>query len=252
MKKLLVLTIFAVTSCVSSGKYKDLEAQHSLTSNELAQAKQKASDQDAIIASLESKLGKTSSEKKGLETSVADMKKALDEMALRKKESDARIAEYASMTKKFSALIDSGKLAIKMQRGRMVVALSTDILFPSGSATLNAAGKSSLAEVAKVLASLKDKEFQIEGHTDDVPIKTAKYPSNWELASARAMTVFSTLVEEGMAEDRLSIASYGPTKPVGDNTTDVGKKSNRRIEIVVVPDLSSLPGTKELEKISGQ
>jgi chemotaxis protein MotB len=81
-----------------------------------------------------------------------------------------------------------------------------------------------------------------------VPIKTEKYPSNWELASARALTVVRTMIGAGMPATRVSAASYGEFKPVAANDGADGKKANRRIEIVVVPDLSNLPGFEELKQ----
>jgi chemotaxis protein MotB len=82
-----------------------------------------------------------------------------------------------------------------------------------------------------------------------VGIKTAQYPSNWELAAARALTVVKTMVEAGLPADRISAASFGEFKPFKPNDTAEGKAANRRIEIVVVPDLSSLPGFDELKKV---
>ena len=100
-----------------------------------------------------------------------------------------------------------------------------------------------------MLAEIPGRKFQVEGHTDNVGIKTAQYPSNWELAAARALTVVKTMVEAGLPADRISAASFGEFKPVKANDTNEGKAANRRIEIVVVPDLSSLPGFDELKKI---
>jgi chemotaxis protein MotB len=131
----------------------------------------------------------------------------------------------------------------------MVVNLSSDILFPSGSAAVSKDGKAALVEVAQVLAQIPDRKFQVEGHTDNVPIKTDAFPSNWELASARALVVTKTLVDAGLPASRVSAASFGDTKPSASNGTQEGRAQNRRIEIVVVPDLSSLPGFEELQRL---
>ena len=98
--------------------------------------------------------------------------------------------------------------------------------------------------------NVPDKDFQIEGHTDDVPISTKKYPSNWYLASARALGVVEHLIAAGMSPDHISAASYGDERPFASNETPEGKASNRRIEIVVMPDLSGLPGYDELTGIA--
>lgn len=187
-----------------------------------------------------------------LKGSVDDMKSALAELEERRAVAEQRIAEYQSLLVRFKKLIDAGKLRVKIVDGRMVVALATDILFGSGSAELSPDGAAALGEVAQVLATIPERKYQVEGHTDNVPIKTDKYPSNWELASARALTVVRTMIGAGMPADRVSAASYGEFKPAVPNDSPEGKSSNRRIEIVVVPDLSDLPGFDELKRASAQ
>ncbi|HWV56544.1 MAG TPA: OmpA family protein, partial [Longimicrobiales bacterium] len=96
---------------------------------------------------------------------------------------------YEDVLYQFRSLIDAGRLSVEIVRGRMVIQLPQDILFASGSATLSAEGRQTLREVGDVLAGIGDRSFQIEGHTDNVPIATERFPSNWELSSARAMSV---------------------------------------------------------------
>jgi len=183
-----------------------------------------------------------------LRQSAADMKKALAELTMRRTEAEARVKQFKDLLTRFKTLIDAGKLKVKITDGRMVLELPTDVLFASGSAKLSKDGETAVQEVVAVLNTLPKKRlFQVEGHTDNVPIKTAKFPSNWQLAAARALNVVQTMVGAGMAGDRVSAASFGEHRPVAKNDTDAGKTSNRRIEIVVVPDLSSLPGFNELQ-----
>lgn len=184
-----------------------------------------------------------------LKSSVQEMEQALVELAERKAAADARVAEYRDLLSRFQALIDAGKLKVKIVDGRLVVELATDVLFASGSSNLSKEGKAALIEVSGVLASLPGRRYQVEGHTDNDPISTAQYPSNWELASARAIVVTRTLVDAGLPADRVSAASYGEYRPVASNETKEGKAANRRIEIVVVPDLSTLPGFEELQQL---
>lgn len=184
-----------------------------------------------------------------LKSSVQEMEQALVELAERKAAADARVAEYRDLLSRFQALIDAGKLKVKIVDGRLVVELATDVLFASGSSNLSKEGKTALIEVSGVLASLPGRRYQVEGHTDNDPISTAQYPSNWELASARAIVVTRTLVDAGLPADRVSAASYGEYRPVASNETKEGKAANRRIEIVVVPDLSTLPGFEELQQL---
>ncbi len=202
-------------------------------------------------ADLESEREKTAamlSDRGRLREEVAAMKTALAELQERKRQAEARVAAYKDLVARFQSLIDAGTLNVKIVDGRMVVVLATDILFASGSADLSDDGKAALTTVSEVLASIADRQYQVEGHTDDVPIKTSRYPSNWYLAAARAIGVVDHMIATGMPAARISAASYGQTRPVAANDTPENKASNRRIEIVVVPDLSDLPGYDELQQ----
>ncbi len=184
-----------------------------------------------------------------LKTSVEEIKAALAELAERKAQADERVAAYRDMLSRFQKLIDAGRLKVKIVNGRMVVELATDVLFASGKSDLSDGGKTALAEVGAVLKDIPERSFQVEGHTDNDPIKTAQFPSNWELGSARAVTVVRALIEAGVSPERVSAASFSEFHPVAGNDSAEGKAANRRIEIVVVPDLSQLPGFDELNAI---
>ncbi len=222
---------------------RELEAQIASLKAELAQAL------DARAA-LERDKAAMLSDTQQLQSSIDEMQHALVELSKRKAEADARIAEFKGLLARFQTLIDAGKLKVEIVDGRMVVVLASDVLFASGSANLSREGRAAIGEVAALLADIPDRKFQIEGHTDNVPIRTATYPSNWELASARALTVLKTMLEADMPADRISAASYGDSKPARDNETPEGKAANRRIEIVVTPDLSTLPGFDELNRVA--
>ncbi len=109
-------------------------------------------------------------------------------------------------------------------------------------------GAETIREIAALLGRRIDREFQVQGHTDDDPIATDEFPSNWHLGAARALNVVRFMVDSGMSASRLSAATYGEHAPLADNDSDAHKAANRRIEIVFVPDLSDLPGHEELLK----
>jgi len=150
---------------------------------------------------------------------------------------------YEEVLNRFRSLIDAGRLSVSISRGRMVINLPQDILFASGSADLGADGRRTLGEVAEVLAEFTDRSFQVEGHTDDRPISTSQFPSNWELSAARALSVVKVLVAQGVPAENLSGAGYGEYHPVAVNETVEGRRLNRRIEIVMLPNLDVIAET---------
>ncbi len=243
----LILIALSLGACVSKSKHEsamqDRDAQIQALQTQLSQ-------KDQALKGTEEKLIAAAKDKGQLKSTVEEMKKAMDEMAARRAEQQKRINEFKDLTSRFKALTDAGTLQVKIIDGRMIVSLGSDVLFPSGSARLSADGLTAIKEVSTKLNEIPNKKYQIEGHTDNVPIATAVFPSNWELASARALSVVKTMIDNGMSSQRISAASYGDTQPVQSNETPEGKAANRRIEIVIVPDLSALPGYDELQRLS--
>jgi chemotaxis protein MotB len=202
-----------------------------------------AAQRDARAAELANAMA----DQAALADSIEAMTRALAEANERELAAQHRVHEFKQLLARFQQLIDAGKLRIKIVDGRMVLELPTDILFGSGSATLSPEGDSAIREVGAVLAEMTGRSFQVEGHTDNVPIETRRFADNWALAAGRALGVRATLEAAGMKPAQLSAASFGETRPVADNATEAGRAANRRIEIVLVPDLSALPGAEELE-----
>jgi len=234
---------FLLSGCVTSGTHENLQKDHDAMQEENVRLKADLIAAGGRISTLDKSLESTSSERDR-------MAKALAESNLRQAEVDKRMAEYRDLVGKFKEMIDSKTLLVKIDKGRMVVGMATDILFPSGSAKLSKPGKTAVANVGRLLASIEGREFQIEGHTDNVPIGSAGFSSNWDLASQRAINVLTVMKEAGVPANRLSAASFGETRPVAPNDNAAGRAANRRIEIVVVPDLSGLPGFDELNRMS--
>lgn len=242
----------SLAACVSNGTHEQLQKRYDSLEKDQERAKAKISELEAIIAQLEQDLGKASANKKTMSASIQHMKDALKEASARKKEVEKRLDEFRKLISRFKTLTEAGELSIQIKDGRMVVVLPSDVLFKSGSSRLSDKGTETIKKVSELLVSIGDKQFQVEGHTDNVPIRSKKYPSNWELASARALTVLKIMVGAGMPENRISAASFGDTKPVASNDSKAGRSLNRRIDIVVIPDLSLLPGYDELQKYSKQ
>ncbi|MBW2731498.1 MAG: OmpA family protein [Deltaproteobacteria bacterium] len=152
-----------------------------------------------------------------------------------------RAAMYQKLVASFQKMIDSGKLKVGIRNGRMVVQLSDKILFDSGKAKLKKEGSAALLDIANVLKSIANRNFQVAGHTDNIPIKTRRFKSNWELSTARAVQVVKFMASNGMDPKRISAAGYAENDPVADNAADEGRKQNRRIEITLMPSIDELP-----------
>lgn len=126
------------------------------------------------------------------------------------------------------------ELALEGDRG-LVIRMKDSVLFDSGQAELKPAAKTVLDKLAETVKGLPN-QIRIEGHTDDRPIHTPQYPSNWELSTARATNVIRYLIERcGLSPKRLSAAGYGEYRPVADNSSEAGRARNRRVDIVLLP-----------------
>jgi chemotaxis protein MotB len=183
-----------------------------------------------------------------LAAGMDNLQKRLDELEKQKKIAEARAAMFRSLVDKLRAMVDAGQIKVTVRNGRMLLVLPNDILFDSGKTELKPEGKDAIGKVAKVLAGM-DRHFLVAGHTDNLPIKTKKFQSNWELSTQRAVEVVRLLVDNGMKPSQVGAAGYAEYDPAADNGTEAGQKQNRRIEIVVEPNLSELPS---LEGISGK
>lgn len=172
-----------------------------------------------------------------------------EELARRERLHAERLATMRAMLGRFRDMIASGRLRVRIVRGRMVIELSSNILFDPGSADLSDEGEEALAEVAAVLRDIANRDFQVAGHTDNVPItRSRRFSDNWSLSTGRAREVVSFLQEQGVNPQHLSAAGYSEFAPAASNDTEDGRQANRRIEIVLMPNLDELPDLSSLEQ----
>jgi chemotaxis protein MotB len=240
------------------------------TSKHRAALSQCAAQRTAAIAERERKIGSLQEKIKALEAKVqkldAELEKSrklaaaelqatqeeLDELRKQRAATERRLAEFKKLTAKFQKMIDAGKIKVYIRRGRMMVALPSSVLFPSGKAELSARGKKALVQVAATLKEFPKRRFEVAGHTDNVPIKKSEnFQDNWELSSARALTVTRFLIENGLNPRNLAATGYSKYDPVHSNRNRKGRRLNRRIELILVPDLSELPKLTKIGKEAG-
>jgi chemotaxis protein MotB len=154
----------------------------------------------------------------------------------------ASVAEqqsFLALQKKLNAYAKAHGFSSQVQtvierRGLVVRVLTDKLLFDSGEATLQPAGDPLLEEVATLLNVDKSHPITVEGNTDNQPIATSQFPSNWELSTARATTVVRFLIAHGVSAGRLAAAGYAALHPVDSNATVAGRARNRRVDIVLM------------------
>lgn len=127
----------------------------------------------------------------------------------------------------------SGKTKMRQTERGFVVSMSEAGFFPLGDAVVSQQASEVLDEISKSVSD-SNLNIRIEGHTDSTPISNSRYPSNWELSTARASSVLIRMTASGIAPERLSAAGYGGFQPVADNSTVEGRSQNRRVDVVII------------------
>lgn len=271
IRTLATLTAVALlsTGCVTKGTHELALQELAQTKSSLSDAEQMIADQNAMIEGNQAQIAKDKAElealmnrKALLEDGYAEAQAQLDASQSRLSESEAQLEQlrqieaetkrrneiYARFVGQLQKMIDGGQMTVSIEQGRIVINLPNNVLFPSGHTSLNWEGQQALKKIADVLKEFPERRYQIEGHTDDVPISSATFPSNWELSAARALSVLHIMVDEGVKPENISAAGFGEYRPRADNATKEGRALNRRIEIIMLPDLDIL--SNELPKLT--
>lgn len=261
-----------LAGCVTTGKFKAQQAETQAQKQrgdaldqQLAAAKKNADDLSAQLKAKADELTALQTTNKDLQESldanktqlskkVSELIKERDELQKRLTDAQAQAAQlqaakdaelekvrksYEDMTSGLKNEIAAGQVEITQLKGKLTVNMVDQILFDSGSADVKGAGQKVLDKVGDALNKIADKDIRIEGHTDNKPIAgalTQKFPTNWELSTARATAVARYLIDHAKVDPkRLAAAGYGEFKPKASNDTPEGRAQNRRIEIALVP-----------------
>lgn len=272
---IVALSLASAPACVTSGTHKKkLAAAKKAHDDDMAAAKKREDDLSKKLSDTAKELDTSKTDKAGLQkqvdimtatsaamedrlkqlgqnvTSLTTQNKVataqLEELRRQKAAAEARAQVFRNLVAKLQQMITSKELTVRPRNGRLIIALPNDILFDSGSTVLKPAGQKALEKIAAVLATIDDRQFLIAGHTDNVPIKTGRYQSNWELSTERAVNVVTFLVKKGMSPKNLSAAGYSEFDPVAANDSEPNKAQNRRIEIVLQPNISELPSLDDI------
>jgi chemotaxis protein MotB len=227
-------------SALQDAEIRDLEARAASLQNKLdeataqnaelrAELERRGADADALLA------------EKGMLASALNSSRArLEELRRAEAAAEAQTRLYRELALRLKMMVDAGDLSISLRDGRMVLQLPNDVLFDTGRVVIKPHGQEALRQVADVLKTLEGRRLLVTGHTDNVPIATPRFPSNWELSSGRGLEVVRFLIAQGVPPRSLAAAGYGEFDPVASNDDDEGRARNRRIEIALQPNVNEL------------
>ena len=214
----------------------NLESEKQLSSNlnlEIADLNETIQALNNKLSELEQALSISINKSESKEVEIESLKVKLDEAL---KEKIGELSEYRSEFFGRLKEILKDQKEINIVGDRFV--LQSEILFNSGSAEIGVKGKERLTEISSLLQSITNKIpnkidwiIQVEGHTDNVPISTNEFPSNWELSVARAIAVARIMIDNGIEPNRINVAGYGEFRPLVENKNEKNKNKNRRIEL---------------------
>ena len=249
-----LLALIAIGGCAALGhfywellqKHKELKTRLGQVEGEAnlhAGAKSRADRASAELARLRTSQQALEAHKLKLEEAQKFTAAELAQLREMKRAADERAAEFDKLRAGFKEMIASKVLEVERRESRMVVRMPAEVLFPVGVAELSEKGKIELYKLSAVLQKeemRKKFRFMVAGHTDNTPIQASaesRYKNNWELSTARAVTVTSILVKAGINPRNLVAAGFGEFAPIASNKSRRGRARNRRIEIVLLPDV---------------
>ncbi|MCU7852640.1 MAG: flagellar motor protein MotD [Candidatus Thiodiazotropha sp. (ex Monitilora ramsayi)] len=256
----LLFAFFVVMYSVSSvneGKYRVLsqtlthafqESGRSLEPIQVGEQRQQSgdiigADQENALIQTDVRLGPGTYDESG-----ANQKIGLDAVPEMPSEDGQRLSFLAATIEDMlGTYVEQDLVEVTYTENRVKVNMKDKMLFASGRATLSNAAVTALRNISRVLSKVPN-QIQVEGNTDNRPIHTEEFPSNWELSAARAASVVHLMTRMGVSPDRMSAIGYGEHRPTGDNNTEAGRAKNRRVTLVILgmngqPDQSiDLPG----------
>ena len=258
MKKIHSLAIFTLTagllftSCgpnkkivASDAKYDKLQRENTNTLSQLDECNLKVKNLYQDMANMQLA---SDSVQNDLKILTAESKMTIADQAKRLKNLQDKIqAQKDVMTNLKNSIADAlmnystEELNVYIKEGKVYVSLEEKLLFKSGSDKVDPKGKEALKTLAQVLKSTKDITVMIEGHTDNVPIKTKVFQDNWDLSTSRANSIVRILtIDYGFDAKRITASGRGVFLPIKSNESVAGRASNRRTEIILSPDLKEI------------
>ena len=217
------------------------QAELSHTQVELGAATARLSDRKRDLEQRDEQITTLEGNARTLAKNLSATEREMDALRRAHAQSEQRSELYRTLVARLRDAIGAGTLSVDVRKGKMLVHLGDAILFDPGQTALKTAGQAALKQVALALKEIPDRDFVVAGHTDNKPIKSSPFAGNWELSTARAVTVVRFLQAEGVDPRHLAAAGYSEFDALGDNEDPEQRAHNRRIEIVVMPRIDELP-----------
>jgi len=240
------------TSCVPSGKLRTSEARVSQLQSDSVDIHGQLSDCNLIAKNLKDENFSIQNEyamvKSDLKSLSSESKLTIADQAKRLKTLQDKIQSQKDVMLRLKnsiseALINykTDELFVYIKDGNVYVSLEEKLLFKSGSDVVDAKGKEALKSLALVLNNTSDISVMVEGHTDNVPVKTKLFEDNWDLSTARATSILRILTKDyGFNPINITASGRGEFHPIKSNDTAEGRAGNRRTEIIITPDLNEI------------
>lgn len=249
---LLLGALIGTTTGCKMGKWKSEAAVSATTIERLrADSAQRAGDMSAMRTEFLGLQDDAQMTREQLVQRGKELRATQEELRLKAKRMDDLDARLRAQTDAMSTLrkkisdalvsVRAEDLTITERDGKIYVSLSEKLLFASGSAKVDPKGKDALGKLAVVLRSNADINVLVEGHTDSIPVKSSRYADNWDLSTARAVSIVRLLTDTySVPPTRVEASGRGQYQPIADNTSTDGRARNRRTEIILVPRLDEL------------
>ena len=232
-------------------KYNKLDSDHKATIKDLEAAKARVAELEAKLQAMGIDLDESKKKLGAVSATLEERERALAEYKARAHQLELIKARFEKLRKKLDELTRLG-LAVSIRHNRMVISLPGDVLFDSGRDSLKKEGQDILLKVAAVIngdSGLKNRDYQVAGHTDNKALNGGPFHDNWGLSLMRAREVLLFLVSEkggGLPIQHWSAAGFADTDPVAANDGDDGRQKNRRCDLIVVPSVEEMLDLKSL------
>jgi chemotaxis protein MotB len=222
-----------------NSEYEKLNATYRMSLSK--SGKDLAQQRDQLLA-IQYSLEKTRKQNDSLSNSLTEREKKVKELEEVLAKKDKAVLDLKNKISNALLNFKENDLTVKVKNGKVYISLAEQLLFGSGSTTVDKKGEGALQQLGKAIKDQKDIHVMIEGHTDNVPIskESQRFEDNWDLSVLRATSITRILIKAGMSPDQITSAGKGEYSPVAPNDNAQNKQKNRRTEIIVTPNLDEL------------